>query len=138
MVILFKDRDRRISLDFIKSFAVDETEKNKIFKLNLVDNDNAIDAITIDIDELLWKYALTKYIPKSELKTVINMINKKTRKNFEDKHFIKNIIDKCSDTVGDYVVEIDVEEIVYQNAKKLLDQIYALRSDELGKDNYIK
>lgn len=138
MVILFKDRDRRISLDFIKSFAVDETEKKKIFKLNLVDNQNYIDTISVDIKELLDEYYLTQYIPKSELKTVIKMINEKTRKNFKDKHFIKNMINKCSDTIGDYIIEVDVEEVVYQNAKKVLDKIYALRSDELGKDNYIK
>lgn len=138
MVILFKDKDRRISWEFIKSFSVDETEQNKIFKLSLLYNDNSIDVIKIDIDELLWKYELIKYIPKSELNTVIKMINEKTRKDFKKPHFIKRIIDKCSDTIGNYIIEVDVEEIVYQNTKKVLDRLYALRTDELGEDNYIK
>lgn len=138
MVILFKDRDRRISWEFIKSFEVDSSETKKIFKLKIFDNQNSISYISVNIKDLLDEHYLTQYIPKSELNTVIKMINEKTRKNFQDQHFIKNIIDKCSDTVGDYVVEIDVEEIVYQNAKKVLDKIYALKTDELGEDNYIK
>lgn len=125
-----KDKSKRINLLFVKEFGINANVGNSIFSLKYVDRKNHVNYINVDILKLITVNKLDQFIIKTDMVEIINKIKDLSKRDLEKYNNINNLIYSIKNDDEEKIYELDVEEIVFKNTEKVIDEYIYRKENE--------
>lgn len=120
-MIFITNGTRRINADFVKEIDINDKAENHIFSIKIVDNADNVEVLNVDILRLLKAEFCGTSIKECELKEFAKKIKDKTAEDFEQLNCLETMLEICENKARNFIKEIDLEELVYNNLLELAD-----------------